>query len=98
MRSLVLAVLIGSMAAVAWFTPQAEARQSTRSFSCSGVQDHVRDKGAVVLSTKNDSIYRRFVSSLFHCRPPENSLVKFTVPTKSGSCKLQICDEWRPFD
>ena len=98
MKSFVFAVMIASIASAALIIPQAEARQSTRSFSCSAVQDFVRDKGAVVLSTKNDSIFRRFVDSLHYCRPPKNSLVKFTVPTKSGTCKLQICDEWRPFN
>ena len=85
------------LSATAIFTP-ADARPSTRSYSCPEVRDLIRTQGAVVMDTKNTSIYRRFVHSLHYCKPPDNSLVKYSVPTKTGTCKLKICDEWRPFN
>lgn len=66
------------------------ARDTTRAYTCSQVQALVKQRGAVVLDTKNSSVYKRFVSSRKHCSLEEVT-ERYTVPTKSGSCRLKIC-------
>ncbi|MEE9375664.1 MAG: hypothetical protein V3V04_04960, partial [Rhizobiaceae bacterium] len=45
----------------------ADARPSTRSYSCERVKDIIHDRGAIVLNTKNSHVYRRFVSNRNYC-------------------------------
>jgi len=70
----------------------AEARPSTRSFTCQGVQDYVQRRGAVVMNTKSSRTYRRFVANRSYCSSFEVTETR-TVPTKSGGCYLRICWE-----
>lgn len=75
---------------------EAEARPSTRSFTCEGVRDFVFDRGAVVMNHKSPSLYRRFVANRSYC-DFEKVTKRYRVPTRSGSCTLLICIEpiWR---
>ncbi len=75
---------------------KAEARPSTKSYTCNGVRNYVRRRGAVVMNTKRNDIYRRFVANRSFCYPREG-LQRFTVPTKSGRCTLYICHEYDYF-
>ena len=68
----------------------ADARPSTKSFTCDDVQDYVEDRGAVVMNTKNRSIYRRFVANSSYCRFSEITKI-YVAPTRSGSCYMRIC-------
>lgn len=71
---------------------EANARSSTKSFTCEGVKDLVYDRGAIVLNTKNRNVYRRFVANRSFCQVEE--IVKsYRVPTRTGSCRLLICRE-----
>ena len=70
----------------------ADARPSTKSYTCSGVKAFVRSKGAVVMNHKSSSLYRRFVASRSYCIDRGANTRAFSVPTKSGSCTLRICD------
>jgi len=76
----------------------ADARPSTRSYTCQGAQNLVRQRGAVVMNHKNNNLYQRFVANLGYCKYPANRLKRFGVPTKDGACSLYVCDEYRPFD
>lgn len=69
----------------------AEARPSTKSFTCEGVKDFVRRNRAVVMNHKAPHLYRRFVSSRQQCYNHDDRLARFTVPTRSGRCSLRIC-------
>ena len=77
------------------FFADAEARPSTRSFTCHGVQDYVQRRGAVVMNTKNSRVYKRFVANRSYCSHSEIAETR-TVPTKTGGCYLRIC--WEPLD
>lgn len=84
-------VILGSLGA-SMVTQPAEARPSTRSFTCQGVQEYVQRHGAVVMNTKNPRTYRRFVANRSYCSSFEITETR-TVPTKSGGCYLRICWE-----
>jgi len=77
--------------------PNADARPSTRSYTCDGVKALIRKRGAVVMNHKNNNVYRRFVYSLGYCKRPDNRLRSFRVPTKTGTCTLKICDYYEIF-
>ena len=70
---------------------RAEARPSTRSYTCSALKQFVRQRGAVVMNHKSSSLYRRFVHSRRYCDYDE-TVRPFSVPTKTGQCRLYICD------
>lgn len=77
----------------------ATARPSTRSFTCDELVRFIQARGAVVMNTKNAYVYRRFVAHSGYCYAGETA-VYHTVPTKTGKCRLKICedrdlDEWR---
>lgn len=93
-------VLASALAATQTVLPiyDADARPSTRSYTCQGAQNFVRQRGAVVMNHKNNSLYQRFVANLGYCKYPANRLKRFRVPTKDGTCSLYVCDEYRPFD
>lgn len=74
----------------------ANARPSTRAFTCEAVRDFVHDRGAVVMNTKNRSVYRRFVDNRSFCYARETTK-RFTVPTRNGRCSLKICAEYENF-
>ena len=74
----------------------AEARDSTRNYSCSGVKQLIALRGAVVLNTKNQHVYRRFVASRAYCQPDEITKI-YSAPTRSGRCRLRICVFYEPF-
>ncbi len=88
--SLTVATLI--IGSGSWAT-DVEARPSTKSFTCPGVQDFIQQHGAVVMSTKSSRIYKRFVANKSYCSFSEVTETR-TVPTKSGGCYLRIC--WEP--
>jgi hypothetical protein len=71
----------------------AEARPSTKSFTCEGAKNYVRQRGAVVMNHKASHLYRRFVHSFRYCRRPANTTKRFKVPTRTGACYLKICHE-----
>ena len=71
----------------------AEARPSTKSYTCQGVQNLVNRRGAIVMNHKSRNLYQRFVRNVRYCRHPYNSTKRFRVPTKTGSCYLRICYE-----
>lgn len=75
------------------FSTVAHARPSTKSYTCSGVKKLVSKRGAVVLNTKSSSVYRRFVANRSFCNRREETTKSYTVPTKSGKCRLKICYE-----
>ncbi|MEO0547126.1 MAG: hypothetical protein AAF035_09265 [Pseudomonadota bacterium] len=77
-------------------TTLAEARPSTRNFTCDGVRDFVADRGAVVMNHKSSSLYRRFVSGFGFCSFDERR-APFTVPTRDGACRLYICKPFSRF-
>lgn len=85
------AVIAGFNIAAAVYT--AEARPSTKSYTCNGVKNLVNKRGAIVMNHKSSSLYRRFVRSVRYCRSPYNTTERFRVPTKTGSCYLRICAE-----
>ena len=88
-----LAVLLSGGILAAVTVQSAEARQSTRSFTCSGVQDYIQRRGAAVMDTKSRHTYRRFVANRSYCTSFEIIETR-TVPTKTGGCSLRIC--WEP--
>ncbi|MEP1205943.1 MAG: hypothetical protein ABJM29_04815 [Rhizobiaceae bacterium] len=76
----------------------AEARPSTKSYTCSGLKSLIRDHGSIVMNHKNRSLYQKFVHSRRYCRRPYNTTKRFRVPTKTGACYVRICYERRPFN
>jgi hypothetical protein len=97
-KRLVMVVWAASLINLAVMPVQSHARPSTRSYTCPSLHNLIRQRGAVVLNYKGNHVYRRFVSSFRYCRYPDNMLRRFTVPTKTGSCRLYICYERRIFD
>ena len=82
-------VVTGTLALTV-FTSFAEARPSTRSYTCEGARAFVASKGAVVMNTKNANVYRRFVRGYAQCRRDE-VVEPFAVPVRGGRCTLRIC-------
>ena len=68
----------------------AQARLSTSKYICSDLKDLVFQQGAIVLNTKNSSVYQRFVADRSFCRANEH-LQRINVPSKSEKCRLQFC-------
>ena len=68
----------------------AEARLSTKNFTCSDVKDLIFQQGAITLNTKNASVYRRFVADRSFCKQNETAK-RISVPSKSNKCRLQHC-------
>ncbi|MEM1040173.1 MAG: hypothetical protein AAGI12_11980 [Pseudomonadota bacterium] len=85
-----VASVAGAMAFTMLATTLAEARPSTRNFTCDGVRDFVADRGAVVMNHKSSRLYRRFVSGFGLCSFDERR-APFTVPTRDGACRLYVC-------
>ncbi len=83
-----LAVSVGWLA----FSSEADARPNTKSYTCSGVQNLVSSRGAIVLNTKNSSVFERFVANQSFCQRNEKTKL-ISVPTKSGTCRLNVCYE-----
>ena len=75
----------------------AEARPSTKSYTCNGVKNLVRQRGAIVMNHKSRHLYQRFVHSYRYCRRPYNTTRSFKVPTKTGACYLRVCYERERF-
>lgn len=79
--------------AVCAVTAEASARPSTTSFTCDALQDYVDRRGAVVMNTKSQHVYKRFVRSRAQCTAFE--IIEWRwVPSKTGRCGLKIC--WEP--
>lgn len=92
LKLIIAAVVIAAFnIVVAVYT--AEARPSTKSYTCNGVKNLVRQRGAIVMNHKARHLYQRFVHSYRYCRYPDNSTKRFKVPTKTGACYLRICYE-----
>ena len=68
----------------------ADARLSTKNYTCSDVKDLVFQQGAIVLNTKSNSIFKRFVADRSFCQSDQR-LKRISVPTKSQKCRLQYC-------
>ena len=90
----------GAAAVVNFAVPvtSADARPSTRSYTCEGLKDLIWSRGAIVMNHKNSSLYQRFVASRNYCRRPYNTTKRFRVPTKTGACYLKVCYERRRFN
>ena len=78
----------------------AEARPSTKSYTCAGVKSLLKQRTAVVMNTTSSRVYRRFVANRYVCRRPGfgGYPEKMTVPTKSGPCRLVFCSPNNPND
>lgn len=76
-------------------TQSANARPSTQSFTCEGVKAFVNQRGAVVMDTKNNRVYKRFVKNRSFCELVQ-ATARMSVPTKSGRCSLKICKDINP--
>jgi len=70
----------------------ANARLSTKNYSCSDLKDLVFQQGAIVLNTKNSSVYMRFVADRSFCEKNE-AIKRISVPSKSEKCRLNHCVE-----
>ncbi len=70
----------------------AEARPSTQRYSCPGLHDTVDRFGAIVMNTKNRRVYNRLVADRSYCER-EKRLVRITVPTRDGGCRVFTCRE-----
>ena len=79
------------------FVASAQARPSTKSYTCAGVKQLVARNGAIVMNTKNRHVYNRFVANRSYCQLEEITR-SVSVPTKSGRCRLKICIEYDPYD
>ena len=71
------------------------ARDSTKNYTCEGVKTLVKQRGAVVLSTKNNNVYDRFVHGRQSCELGQ-VLGRYSVPTRDGQCRLKVCIEFDP--
>ncbi len=91
-RSLYVKAVGAALAFALLSTTGADARPSTKSYSCQGVKQLISQRGAVVMDTKNRSVYRRFVSSRRQCQLTEKT-ERFTVPTSTGRCRLLVCKD-----
>ena len=83
-------IAVAAVAFTVLATTVAEARPSTRNFTCEGVKDFIYERGAVVMNTKNSSVYRRFVDNGSFCSSGDVTKL-FAVPTRTGRCLLKIC-------
>ncbi|MEM9731964.1 MAG: hypothetical protein AAF903_00600 [Pseudomonadota bacterium] len=94
------ALALAAMAAIPLIAPTAaEARPSTKSFTCQGVRQFIRQRGAVVMNHKGPRLYQRFVDNRGQCYNRSDQLERFFVPTRSGQCALRICSQrFKPFD
>ncbi len=92
-RNIFLATLTATVVSSSLLPTIADARPSTRSYSCEGVRDYIYHRGAIVMNTKNRSVYRRFVADRSFCQPRE-SLKRYYAPTRDGQCSLHICREY----
>ncbi len=78
--------------AFAPLTTTADARPSTQRFGCLGLHDFIDNTGAVVMNTKNRNVYNRLVANRSYCER-EKRLIRITVPTRDGSCRVFTCRE-----
>lgn len=82
---------------VVWPMASSQARPSTRSYTCTALKQLVRKRGAIVMNYKGSSVYRRFVDNFGACRYPDNTVRRFRVQARDGSCALKVCYEYEPF-
>lgn len=90
-----LAVLTSSALFGFISTQTADARPSTKQFSCQGLKQFIDQRGAVVMDTKNNRVYKRLVKNRSFCELVQ-STGRFTVPTTSGTCRVKICRDINP--
>ncbi|WP_156798356.1 hypothetical protein [Ahrensia sp. R2A130] len=97
MRTLMMAAIAGGtiLATGVAATGKAEARQSTKSFTCDGVRSLINRRGGVVLNTKNSNVYQRLVRNYKFCPSPLYAR-RTTVPTKTGPCRVRYCSQTPP--
>ena len=53
----ILALVLPAVIITSLTAGTADARESTKSYTCGDVQDYIEDEGAVVMNTKNSSVY-----------------------------------------
>ena len=75
------------------YLDQAEARPSTKSYTCQGLKELIAKRGAVILATKTQRTYNRFVANPGSCPRTSYFLKRVRVPTKSGQCSLRVCSD-----
>ena len=74
----------------------AAKRESTKSYSCSGLKQMLRKRGAAVMNTKNSRVYERFVAHRGYCQYEEVTR-RVSVPTKNGTCRVSKCVPYDDF-
>ncbi len=94
LSSALLAAVLGLTANLAT-TKSAEARPSTQQFTCPALKQFINQRGAVVMDTKNNRVYKRFVKNRSFCELVQGT-ARFTVPTQSGTCRVKICRDINP--
>jgi len=97
-RILFTTVFMAALVTSSVFAGTPQARPSTKSFTCQGVRNFIKDWGAVVMNAKSANVYRRFVANRSFCSPGQVT-IGYSVPTKTGRCRLRICvdadiDDW----
>ena len=86
-----LICLAASIAFSTALPASAAKRESTKSYSCSGLKQMLRKRGAAVMNTKNSNVYERFVAHRGYCQYEEVTR-RVSVPTKNGVCRISKCE------
>ena len=66
-----VACLVSCLAISFTMPASAAKRESTKSYSCSGLKKVIRHRGATVMNTKNAHVYDRLVSNRSYCQYEE---------------------------
>ena len=86
-----VAFVLGGLVFVSAPAADATARESTKSYTCAGLKQMLRKRGAAVLNTKNSNVYERFVAHRGYCQYEEVTR-RVSVPTKNGVCRISKCE------
>ena len=73
------------------YVDQADARPSTKSYTCQGLKKFIAQKGKVIMATRSQLTFSIFVSNSGQCPRTSYFLEKTRVPTKSGQCTVFTC-------
>ena len=88
--NIAIVLILSALVIIPFFTRPADARPSTRAYTCEGVWNLINRRGAIVMDTKNSNVYRRFVKNRSYC-PSDMVLFQYLAPTRDGRCQLYIC-------
>ena len=87
-----VAFVLGGLVFVSAPAADATARESTKSYTCAGLKQMLRKRGAAVLNTKNSNVYERLVANRSQCEF-EQVTRRISVPTRDGSCRVRKCEQ-----